>query len=55
VPDYRKMLERDLEYSKIGTENKYFKDPEVQKRVVEVLYENIQILLDYFYHMIGSK
>lgn len=53
APDYRKMLERDLENSKIGKEGKFIRDPEVWKRTFEVLYSHIHLLLDHFYWMIG--
>lgn len=53
TPDYRKMLETDLEYSKIGSRGKFIRDPDVRKRTFEVLLSNMDVLLDHFYWMIG--
>ena len=52
VPNFKEMLAKDFKYSKI---HKMIKDPDVYNAVFNLFLDNIQVMLDHFFYMIGHS
>jgi hypothetical protein len=49
------MLEKDINYSKMGPQSKFIKDPQERSMVINILWDNIDILVNTWLYFIGSN
>ena len=49
------MLIKDISRSRMGDKSKFMKDPAERAMVFDVLYANIEKLLDHYLYIIGSR
>jgi len=49
------MLEKDINYSKMGPQSKFIKDPTERLMVINILAENIDLLINTWLYFVGSS
>ena len=53
--DMHKLLDKDINHSKMGPQSKFIKDPSERLNVINTLGDNIDVLINLWLYFIGSS